>query len=190
MDISGTLGGTSASMKEKTGKDLAEWVTIARASGIAKHKALVDHLKSDHGLTHGYANTIALKSFESDAGSIGDDALMAAMFEGPKATLRPIYDALVEKITMFGGDVSLVPKKGYVSIRRAKQFAIAQPSTRDRFDLGLSLKGVDANGRLESAGSWNAMVTHRVRLASLEEVDAEVVGWLCQAYDGAGGKGA
>lgn len=190
MDISGALGSTSTSLKEKTGRDLAEWVTIARASGIGKHKALVDHLKSDHRLTHGYANTIALKCFESDAGSIGDDALMAAMFDGPKANLRPIYDLIMEKIGSFGGDVSLAPKKGYVSIRRAKQFAIAQPSTRDRFDLGLTLKGLDANGRLEAAGSWNAMVTHRVRLARLEEVDAEVAAWLRLAYDGAGGKGA
>jgi Domain of unknown function (DUF5655)/Domain of unknown function (DUF4287) len=188
MDNSDPLASASMSLKAKTGKDLPEWVTIARKSGIGKHKPLVDHLKSEHGLTHGYANTIALKCFESDAGSIGDDALMASMFDGPKGHLRPIYDLIIEKIGMFGDDVSLVPKKGYVSIRRAKQFAIAQPSTKDRFDLGLTAKTLEPGGRLEPAGSWNAMVTHRVRLARVEDVDAEVVAWLRLAYDGAGGK--
>ena len=45
---------------------------------------------------------------------------------------------------------SSAPKKGYVSVRRARQFAILQPSTKDRFDLGLNLKG-DRAGR--AAGS-------------------------------------
>jgi Domain of unknown function (DUF5655)/Domain of unknown function (DUF4287) len=187
MDNSDPLASASTSLKAKTGKDLPEWVTIARKSGIGKHKALVDHLKSEHGLTHGYANTIALKCFESDAGSIDDGALMAAMFDGPKAQLRPIYDMILETVGAFGGDVSFVPKKGYVSIRRAKQFAIAQPSTRDRFDLGLAIKGLDVGGRLEAAGSWNAMVTHRVRVAHVAELDADVAAWLRLAYDGAGG---
>ena len=73
-----------------------------------------------------------------------------------------------------------------MSLRRKKQFAIAQPSTKDRFDLGLNLKGVAPAGRLEASGSFNAMVTHRVRLASPAEVDAEVLAWLRAAYDGAG----
>jgi hypothetical protein len=42
---------------------------------------------------------------------------------------------------------------------------------------------VAAKGRLEASGSFNAMCTHRVRVASLKEVDAELVGWLKQAYD-------
>jgi hypothetical protein len=97
--------------------------------------------------------------------------------------LRPIHDRLVEIVQSFGGDVELVPKKGYVSARRSKQFAILQPSTRDRYDLGLKLKGVEPAGRLELSGSFNAMVSHRVRLQDASEIDAEVLAWLRQAYD-------
>ena len=170
-------------LRKNTGSGLDDWVAKARASGIGKHKALVDHLKSAEGLTHGYANSVALRTFGTDAGAIGEEALMEAMFAGPKAGLRPIHDRLTAFIQGLGGDVEFAPKKGYVSVRRAKQFAILQPSTKDRFDLGLNLKGVEPAGRLEASGSFNALVSHRVRLASVEEVDRPVDSWLLEAYD-------
>ena len=74
-------------------------------------------------------------------------------------------------------------KKTYVSLRRNKQFAILQPSTKTRFDVGINLKGTEATDRLEPSGSFNGMVSHRVRLHSLDEVDAELIGWLKEAYE-------
>jgi hypothetical protein len=175
-----------AGLRKNTGNGLDDWVAKARATGIGKHKALVDHLKAAEGLTHGYANSVALKTFGTDASAIGEEALMEAMFAGPKAVLRPIHDRLTTFLGGLGGDVEFAPKKGYVSVRRAKQFAILQPATRDRFDLGINLKGVAPAGRLEAAGSWNAMVSHRVRIATLDEADGEVEAWLRDAYERAG----
>lgn len=172
-----------AGLAKNTGRGLAEWIATARATGIGKHKALVDHLKSAEGLSHGYANSVALKTFGTDAATIGDDALIARMFDGAKADLKPIHEKLLAIVQGFGSDVELAPKKGYVSVRRSKQFAILQPSTKDRFDLGLNLKGVEPAGRLEPSGSFNAMVSHRVRLSSPEEVDGSVEAWLKDAYD-------
>ncbi len=169
-------------LQKRTGRGLEAWVTLARATGLDKHKALVDHLKAAEGLTHGYANSIALKLFGTDASAIGEDALMTAMFAGAKEALRPIHDRLVALVRGFGDDVELAPKKGYVSVRRSKQYAILQPSTKDRYDLGLNLKGVAPSGRLEPSGSFNAMVSHRVRLHEIGEVDAEVEAWLRDAY--------
>lgn len=70
-------------------------------------------------------------------------------------------------------------------MRRAKQFALIQPAA-GRVDVGLVLKGEPATPRLEAAGSFNAMVTHRVRVRLAEEIDAELLGWLRAAYDAAG----
>ena len=170
-----------ANLTTKTGKALDEWLVEARASGQTKHGGLVSWLKAEHGLGHGYANLVAHKTFASDAGSSDDDALMEAMFAGPKEAMRPTYDRVAAIVSELEG-VQFAPKKGYVSFRRSKQFGLAQPSTKDRLDLGLSLKGVEPSGRLEAAGSWNTMVTHRVRVASAEEVDAEVEGWIRQAW--------
>lgn len=170
-----------ANLKAKTGRSLEEWTSTARNSGQTRHKALVDWLKAEHGLGHGYANLVAHKTFASDAGSSDEDALMEAMFAGPKGAMRPVYDKVAAIVSGLEG-AAFAPKKGYVSFRRSKQFGLDQPSTKDRFDLGLTLKGVEPSGRLEAAGSWNTMVTHRVRIASPEEVDAQVEGWIRQAW--------
>ena len=45
------------------------------------------------------------------------------------------------------------------------------------------MKGVAPGGRLEASGSFNAMVSHRVRVSKLSEVDAELLGWLKKAYE-------
>ncbi|AJA08025.1 hypothetical protein SKP52_05495 [Sphingopyxis fribergensis] len=174
------------SLRAKTGKGLNEWVAAARATGIAGHMALVSHLKSEHGLGHGYANMIVHAANGSSSLSQDDDALVAAAFDGARVHWRPLYDRLTLLVQGFGNDVELAPKKGYVSLRRKKQFALFQPSTKDRFDIGLALKGEEPTGKLELAGSWNAMVSHRVRLAADEEAGADVAGWLRAAYDRAG----
>ena len=71
-------------------------------------------------------------------------------------------------------------------MRRAKQFALVQPTTKTRVDIGIKLKGVEPEGRLEASGSFNAMVTHRVRTSSVEDIDDELKTWLQAAYDAAG----
>lgn len=173
-------------LREKTGRSLDEWRALLAREPARKHGEIVAWLKSTHGVTHGFANLIAHKHLASDAGSADAGDLLAAQYAGAKAALRPIYETLVAKLAAFGEDVELVPKKGYVSVRRKKQFALLQPSTATRFDVGIQLKGASPAGRLETSGSWNAMVSHRVRIEAVREVDAELLGWLRTAYDSAG----
>ena len=177
-----------ANMKEKTGKPLEDWIKIVQKKGAAKHGEIVKFLKADHGMTHGFANLVAHKTLKSDAGSVveGGEDLVGAQYAGAKADLKPIYDALTKIIDGFGNDVELAPKKAYVSVRRAKQFAIIQPSTKTRVDLGLNLKDEAATDRLEASGSFNAMVSHRIRLSEPREVDDDIKTWLKKAYDAAG----
>lgn len=175
-----------ANLAEKTGKTLAQWVAVVGKSGLGKHGEIVAMLKGEHGLTHGYANLVAHKALKSDAGSAASGGdLIEAQYAGAKAGLRPVYEALVEAVRGFGEDVELAPKNTYVSVRRSKQFAIIQPSTKTRVDVGLNLKGHPTTARLEASGSFNAMVSHRVRVESVGQVDKELIGWLREAYEGA-----
>jgi len=170
-------------LKEKTGKSLEEWLPITKATGLEKHGQIVKFLKGDHGLTHGFANLIAHKTLQAEKSGTGDEVdLVAAQYSGAKAGLRPIYDALIEAVGHFGDDVDLAPKKAYVSLRRNKQFALVQPSTKTRVDVGIQLKGHPTTARLEASGSFNAMVSHRVRVTALDQVDDELIGWLKDAY--------
>ena len=171
-------------LKEKTGKSLDEWVKIAKGSKLEKHSEIIKFLKSEHGLGHGYANLVAhtLKG-QSEEGKAAADDPVAAQYAGEKAGLKPIYDALVNAIGKFGKDVEISPKKTYVSVRRNKQFALIQPTTKTRVDVGINLKGIAPAGKLEASGSFNAMVSHRVRVESAKDVDKELIGWLKQAYE-------
>lgn len=179
-------------LKKNTGKSLAQWAKVAKGSGLTKHGEVVKFLKAEHGLTHGYANLVAheakgsvgVASGKKTSASEGED-LVAAQYAGAKADLRPIHDALIKKVKAFGKDVEISPKKSYVSLRRSKQFALIQPSTKTRVDLGIQLKAAPkkATERLEPSGSFNSMVSHRVRLEGVKDVDAEVVAYLREAYD-------
>ncbi|MDX2198127.1 MAG: DUF4287 domain-containing protein [Phycisphaerae bacterium] len=172
-------------LPEKTGKSLEQWVAIARKSGAAKHGEIVKHLKEHHDLGHGYANLVAHEVLQSSSMQADEGDLVAAQYAGEKAALRPLYDKLVAAIQKFGGDVEVSPKKAYVSLRRSKQFGLLQPSTKTRLDVGLNLKGVEPEGRLEASGSFNSMCTHRVRVESADQIDKTLIGWLKQAYDAA-----
>ena len=112
-----------------------------------------------------------------------EDAI-AAHFTGKKAVWREPFDVLMAALAEFGPDVQAGPAKSYISLLRGeKKFGIVQVST-ERLDIGIKLKGV-ATTRFEAAGSWNAMVTHRVRMTDPQQIDADVLAWLKQAYDAA-----
>ncbi|MDJ0838327.1 MAG: DUF4287 domain-containing protein [Acidobacteriota bacterium] len=171
-----------ANMKEKTGKTLDEWLAITKAAGLAKHGQIVKMLKTEHGMTHGFANLTAHETLKAGASVERPQDPVDAQYSGAKAALRPIYDAIMERVKALGDDVEISPKKAYVSLRRNKQFALIQPSTKTRVDLGINIKGREPEGRLEASGSFNAMVSHRVKLTAADQVDDEVAAWLGEAY--------
>lgn len=89
-------------------------------------------------------------------------------------------------VNKFGKDIEIAPKKAYVSLRRKKQFAILQPSTKDRLDVGLNIKGIAPAGNVEEGAKWNAMCTHRIRVEDEKTINKDLIGWIKKAYDQAG----
>lgn len=175
---------TVANMKDKTGRALPDWLKLVSKTGLAKHGQIVKHLKAEHAMGHGFANLVAHYALRAGSGGApADEDLVAAQYAGDKAALRPAYEAILKAVKRFGKDVEIAPKKTCVSLRRNKQFALVQPSTKTRLDVGLNLKGREPEGRLEGPGSFSGMCSHRVRVTAKGEVDAELVRWLKAAYD-------
>ena len=164
----------------KTGKTLAAWFSALDGKRFEKHGQIMKWLKTENGVTHGFANLIAQQYLARES---GDTDLVSAQYAGAKEGLRPIYDAVLDAVRRFGDDVEVAPKKTYVSLRRSKQFALVQPSTKDRVDIGINLGDTEPTGRLEKSGSFNAMVSHRVRVHEKADVDKDVRRWLKRAYD-------
>lgn len=167
---------------EKTGKSLEEWIKIVKNTKLDKHKAIMDFLKAEHGFTHGFANLVALKARSADAASHDAEDLIANQYKG-KEILIPIYEELLKKISEFGDDITITPKKDSVSIIRKKQFALIKPATKTRIDLGLKIKDKTTTDRLGNSGPFGSMCTHRVQLTDPKEVDKELLTWLKDAYD-------
>ncbi|MCW5863857.1 MAG: hypothetical protein KIT52_12205 [Anaerolineae bacterium] len=116
-----------------------------------------------------------------DGGAAGIDA----QYAGGKAALRPIFDRLRPIVESFGDDVELAVRQSYVAFARGKQFAVVQPSTNSRVDVGLRLPGTAAAGRLEASRNvGGGSITHKVALSTAGEVDDELIGWLRAAYEG------
>ena len=173
-------------LENSTGKSVAEWTKIINDSALIKHGELVAMLKEKYGLGHGNANALVHSAKESHAAATNDDeALITEQYKG-KEELKAWYDQIIKKLKSFGSDIDISPKKAYVSVRRKKQFAILQPSTKTRLDIGLNLKNVEAGEKLTAAGSWNTMCSHRIKLERPEHLDEEVFESLQTAYDQAG----
>lgn len=166
-------------MPEKTGKSLDEWKKILTKEAFEKHGEAVKYLKTEHGVTHGFANTIVTLSKEGDQSS---EDLVEVQYKG-KENLVPIYDALIEYLKTLGSDVTITPKKGSVSIIRKRQFVLLKPATKTRMDVGFKLKGKPTTARLGDSGPFGTMCTHRVMISELSEVDDELKNWIQEAYD-------
>ncbi|MBD8488191.1 DUF4287 domain-containing protein [Echinicola sp. CAU 1574] len=166
-------------MPEKTGKSLTEWLEILKDKSFSKHSEAVQYLKKEHQVTHGFANTIVTLSKDEAA---SEDDLVTAQYKG-KEELLPIYQALIKYVKTLGEDVTITPKKGSVSIIRKRQFILIKPATKTRIDLGFKLKDQPTTERLGDSGPFGTMCTHRVQLLEVAEVDAELKGWIKEAYE-------
>lgn len=169
-------------MPEKTGKSLEEWKVILKKKAFTKHSEGVNFLKKEHGVTHGFANTIVTLTKEEKATPAD---LVANQYQG-KESLLPIYESLLAMVKELGDDVTITPKKTSVSIIRKKQFALIKPATKTRIDLGLKLKDKPTTDRLGNSGPFGTMCTHRVQLTDAGQVDGELKSWLMEAYEKAG----
>ena len=177
-------------IQTRTGKTLDQLYAIIRKSGLTRHGEIRDMLKRDLSLGHGDANTLATFYLKSDGAGAAPappraaEAVIAEIYSGPKADLRPVHEQLRAAITKFG-PFEIAPKKGYLSLRRKKQFAMIGPATQARVEVGLNMKGVHATARLRAMPA-GGMCQYKVYVANAKEVDQELIAWIKMAYDSAG----
>jgi hypothetical protein len=181
-----------ARLKEKTGRDLDEWVALIKTEGPPTEKERRDWLKAEHGLGTNYSWWLAERAAGKGEEDGDPEAYLRAaaryveeMYAGPKAALRPIHDRILELAVALGDDVKVCPCKTIVPLYRNHVFAQIKPTTRTRLDLGFALKDQKATGRLIDTGGFakKDRITHRIPLASVADVDDEVKHWLNVAYD-------
>lgn len=180
-------------LKPKTGRSLDEWLKFIKKSGPKTEAERRDWLKTEHGLGTNSAWWLAERAEGKGGGEDSDpDAYLKAaegyvekMFSGPKASLRPIYDALLKLGLGVGKDVKACPCQTIVPLYRKHVFAQIKPTTQTRIDFGFALKDLKATGRLIDTGGFakKDRITHRIAITRLEDIDDEVKRWLRHAYE-------
>jgi Domain of unknown function (DUF4287) len=148
------MSAVSASLAERTGRTLDEWVALVQASGIdpLDQNAVRRWLRSAHGVPQNSQWAIA-DAAASAAGWVRPSTAeyIDSQYTGAKAALRPIYDKLAA-------------------------------ATRDRVDLGLRFTDPPPDGRLQqSTGPGQA--THKIALRGVDDVDDQVLHLLRLAYE-------
>lgn len=179
------MNSVSDSMKERTGKTLEEWVEVVKVSGIdpLDQKSVRAWLKSEHGILQNSQWAIADAAARA-AGWVRPsvEGYIDAQYQGEKAVLRPIFDALREIIEGLGEDVAVEGRGGYTPFVRKRQFAAVQASTKTRVDLGLRFKEAPESALL-STSSLPGQSTNKVGLSSVEDITDELVGLIRLAYE-------
>lgn len=167
----------------KTGMTLEDFRKAAAVKAPMKVGQATEWLKSEYNLGHGHANTIAQFIVNPDYRNASAEEKLALQFAGSKQKWRQAYEDLVCKVRDFGDDVGIAPARSYVSLTRSGvRFGLINVASSALCNVGLKLKGVAPVGCLEDAGTWNAMVTHRIRVHSPAMLAGEALPWLATAY--------
>lgn len=168
-------------LEERTGHDVAAWNRRIKKEKLDDEASLRAWLTKE-GVT-GYAQThLVMERF-----GYPDflTATAAELIDGQYADrpqLRPIFEAILEAVEGLG-EVTIQARKTYVSLMSPRRtFARVQPTTKDRIDLALRLRGHKAGGRLKPSKIHETMSV-QVGLKGPEEVNSAVLRWLQRAYE-------
>ena len=173
-------------IKAKTGKTADDFEAMAAEKNLTKTSEILAWLKADFGLGRGHGMAITHLIVNGEHINSSADEKTDKLFSGSKAKWRKAYDDLAGQISSFGEDVETSAGQTYTNLlRKNKKFGIVQPSA-GRLDIGIKLKSESPDGRFEPAGTWNEMVTHRVRISEAGQIDEELIGWLKKAYHACG----
>ena len=179
------MAAVTDSMKERTGKSLEEWVALVQASGVdpLDQKAVRHWLKSEHGVLQNSQWAIADAAARA-AGWVRPsvEEYINSQYEGAKAKLRPLFDALRDIIENQGEDVRVEGRGGYTPFVRRRQFAVLQASTKTRIDLGLRFTDPPESALL-NPGNPPGQCSHKIAIHSLEDITQEVKKFINLAYN-------
>lgn len=172
-----------------TGKTMKQLAQIIAKSGLTKHGEIRTMMIEKYGLGYGAANTVVHLALKSDGESaakakgLSAEDVLGEIYQKHQE-LRPVHDQILKVLAKLG-DFEAAPKKGYVSYRRKKQFAMVGPKTKTAIEVGLSAKSLPKHTRLKEMPPAS-MCRYTTRLSTVAEVDATLAGWLKTSYNEAG----
>jgi len=177
-------------IEARTGKSLDELTRIIENCGLEKHNQIRDFIMQEFNLGYGDASGIVHYARKTDGASAAEasgasiEEITDQIYAGKTETQRQIHEKVMLEVEKLG-TYEIAPKKAYLSLRRKRQFAMFGPASKGRIEVGINMKGLPGTDRLLEQKP-GGMCQYKVFLESPDQVDAELLGWLQQAYDSAG----
>ncbi len=172
-------------MTALTGKTYEDFQKLLLESQLTKHTDIRKLFMTSLDLSYGFANTLALILRKADGASLAEgkstEDLLTEIYSDKKENLRPIHDLIISGIEKIG-DFEILPKKGYLSLKCRRQFAMIGPKTNTRIEIGINGKDISDDERLISQKK-GSMCNYIVKISSIEEVDDTLFEWIKKAYD-------
>lgn len=172
-------------IQNSTGQTIEEIESIILSSKLEKHSEIRSLLIEKFKLSYGDANTLTHYVMKSDGQSLAEgksmDLIIDEIYNDKKIGLKPLYEMLMERIMLFG-PFEILPKKGYVSLKRKRQFAMIGPKSTTRIEVGINLKSEINNSRF-IAQAKGSMCQYIVNITSINEIDDELLDILKSAYE-------
>lgn len=168
-----------------TGYTIEKITQLVVLSNLEKHSEVRSLLIEELKLTYGDANTLTHYIMKTDGQSLSEGKdlkqVIDEIYSDKKIGLRPIHDLLMNQIILFG-PFEIIPKKGYISLKRKRQFAMIGPKSSSRIEIGINLKSDLDNSRF-IAQPKGSMCQYIVNVTSIEDVDDKLISTIKQAYE-------
>lgn len=176
-----------ATLEDKTGASLMEWMQILGNSGVKKNNEIVKWLKTERSFNHMQASMLAGIFLNGGEPVFHYPTLFARLFAG-KEQQRPFYDVIAEHLQAELPSILFIPTKTYVSIEDERVFGCAKIN-KTNIRVGLDLGDEPFGDYVRKGVGLGAMpnITHMIELKDVAQIDERLAAYTRQAYDRAHG---
>ncbi len=170
--------------KEKTGKTLEQWLPVIKAGGLSRQMEITNWLKAEHHLNHMQAQLLAgLYLNNGNPVYQNENALLDNQFAKAEA-IRPLFEAITEKMLSLFPDTQLIPKKTYLSFTATREFAAINIKPAE-IRLGMDLGDMPFDDRVQKTKLSGPMprISHMAVLTEIKQFDKKLVELLQLSYN-------
>ena len=172
------------SIKDQTGKSLAEWIGVLNKSGLAKQMEVTNLLKENHEMNHMQASLLAGLFLNNGKPVYQNETSLLDNQFAKCEEMRPLYNEIAEKILKIFPDAQLIVKKTYLSFTAVREFAAINIKPKE-IRLGVDLGDTPFTADLQKSKLTGPMprISHMITINKAYDLDTKVLNYIQDSYN-------
>jgi predicted transport protein len=170
--------------KEKTGRTLEQWLPVVKKSGLSKQMEVTNWLKTEHKLNHLQASLLAGLYLNNGKPVYQNEASLLDNQFAKCEEMRPLFDAISEKILKQFPYTQVITKKTYVSFTATREFAAINIKPKE-IRLGMDLGDMAFNETVQKTKLSGPMprISHMAVITDMKQFDKKLMEYLQLSYN-------